>query len=965
MPKTNEIAFNVRLLDVLQTKHPSWRDHVGVEQRDVLRETALQPDIVIRPPGGVPVIIETEFMPARSVEADATARLGKFLEYNGDLIEQTIAVQIPQELSRAPQKDLKRLIEAAEFRYCTFSLQEKDTVVRWPSEGWLTGSIDDLAACIENVALSERLLAEGTQILEQSIGETAGKLRETASIHALERMAQSLHQEDGEQTSRMAMAIVANALVFHTAIVDAHGIPTIDELRIPGRNDVSKSRLLECWQHILDNINYYPIFRIASDLLLPIADSTAHVVLNRLAQAASDLAGLGATTLHDLSGRMFQRLIADRKFLATFYTLPTSAALLGELAVSRLDAVTDWSNPNALTRLQVADLACGTGTLLSAAYRALASRHRRTGGDDQVLHTQMMEHVLIAADIMPAATHLTASMLSSTHPGTTFGNTRVHTLPYGQQSQEKRHTMALGALDLIEDDTAPSLFGTGIHVARGTGADMEAEGSQDMILPSETADLVIMNPPFTRPTNHEKAEVPVPSFAGLGTSEDEQQAMSKRLAQIRRQLVNPVGHGNAGLASNFIDLAHVKTKPGGVLALVLPAAFVSGSSWKDARRLLESKYKDLVVLTIAAHGQTDRAFSADTGMAEALVVANKCRGGQQGCGETLFVNLYHRPHNLAEAFETARAVSHLSPQDRQGRLNVGNHQTIGTYIRAPLSQGGCASLRETTLADTALGLEAGRLRLPQGYSTPLSTIHLGAIGKIGLLHRDISGTTNGAPRGPFEIIPIQGVPQYPVLWSHDAQRERSLVVLPDSEGEVRHGCDAQAVSVWKRTASRLHFNLDFRINSQSLTACLTPTKAIGGTAWPNFIPSQDKWILPLVLWANTTLGLLAFWWIGTRQQQGRARLTITQLPRLTVLDPRHLSEGQIAQAEDIFEAFKGAEFLPANEAYRDDARKALDRAVLVDMLRLSEATLEPLSILRDQWCAEPSVHGGKSTRIDV
>ena len=657
MPKTNEIAFNVPLSDVLQTKHPRWRDQVGVEQRDVLRETALQPDIVIRPPGGVPVILETEFMPAHTVEEDAKARLGKFLQDNGALIEQTIAIQVPQELSRAQQGDiLKRQIEAAEFRYCTFSLQKTDTPMRWPSEGWLVGSIDDLATCIENVSLSERLLTEGSQILEQSIGEAAGKLRETASIHALERMAQSLYQEDGEQTSRMAMAIIANALVFHTAIVDAHGIPTIDELRIPGRNDVSKSRLLECWQHILDNINYYPIFRIASDLLLPIADSTANAVLNRLAQAASDLAGLGATTLHDLSGRMFQRLIADRKFLATFYTLPTSAALLGELAVSRLDAVTDWSNPDALTHLQIADLACGTGTLLLAAYRALASRHRRTGGDDQVLHTQMMERALIAADIMPAATHLTASMLSSTHPGTTFGKTCVHTLPYGRQSQEKRHTMALGALDLIKEDTAPSLFGTGIHVARGTGADVVAEGSQDMILPPETADLVIMNPPFTRPTNHEKAEVPVPSFAGLGTSKEEQQAMAKRLAEIRRRLANPVGHGNAGLASNFIDLAHVKTRPGGVLALVLPAACVSGSSWKNARRLLESKYKDLVVLTIAAHGQTDRAFSADTGMAEALVVANKCRGGQQGCGETLFVNLYHRPRSLAEAFEMARAV---------------------------------------------------------------------------------------------------------------------------------------------------------------------------------------------------------------------------------------------------------------------------------------------------------------------
>ena len=966
MPKTNEIAFNVRLLDVLQTKHPRWRDHVGVEQRDVLRETALQPDIVIRPPGGVPVIIETEFMPARSVEADATARLGKFLEYNGDLIEQIIAVQVPQELSRAPQKDLERLIEAAEFRYCTFSLQEKDTVVRWPSEGWLIGSIDDLATCIENVALSERLLAEGTQILEQSIGEAAGKLRETASIHALERMAQSLHQEDGEQTSRMAMAIVANALVFHTAIVDAHGIETIDELRIPGRNDVSKSRLLACWQHILDNINYYPIFRIASDLLLPIADSTAHAVLNRLAQAAGDLAGLGATTLHDLSGRMFQRLIADRKFLATFYTLPTSAALLGELAVSRLNAVTDWSNPDALTRLQVADLACGTGTLLSAAYRALASRHRRIDGDDQVLHTKMMERALIAADIMPAATHLTASMLSSTHPGTTFGNTRVHTLPYGQQSQEKRHTMALGALDLIEDDTAPSLFGTGIHVARGTGADVEAEGSQDMILPSETADLVIMNPPFTRPTNHEKAEVPVPSFAGLGTSKDEQQAMAKRLAEIRRRLANPVGHGNAGLASNFVDLAHSKTKLGGILALVLPAVCLSGSSWKSVRRLLENEYKDLTVLSIAAHGQTDRAFSADTGMAEVLVVATKQRDRRnKEPGETLFVNLYHRPHSLAEAFEIARAVSRLSSEVRQGRLCIGDEETVGTYIRGPLSQGGCASLRETTLADTALGLAAGMLRLPQGYSTPLSTVRLGTIGKTGLLHRDISGTTNGAPRGPFEIIPIQGVPQYPVLWGHDAQRERSLVVLPDSEGEVRPDCDAHAIEVWNTTASRLHFNLDFQVNSQSLTACLTPAKTIGGRAWPNIIPARDEWTVPLVLWSNTTLGLLAFWWIGSRQQQGRAILTITQLPSLMVLDPRTLSKKQIAQAEVIFERFKKAKFLPANEAYRDDTRKALDRAVLVDLLRLPETTLEPLSILRDQWCTEPSVHGGKSTRIDV
>ena len=91
-------------------------------------------------------------------------------------------------------------------------------------------------------------------------------------------------------------------------------------------------------------------------------------------------------------------------------------------------------------------------------------------------------------------------------------------------------------------------------------------------------------------------------------------------------------------------------------------------------------------------------------------------------------------------------------------------------------------------------------------------------------------------------------------------------------------------------------------------------------------------------------------------------LTITQLPRLTVLDPRALSQEKLAQAEAIFEQFKKAEFLPANEAYQDDARQALDRAVLVDLLSLPEAVLDPLDTLRDQWCAEPSVHGGKKTR---
>ena len=42
-----------------------------------------------------------------------------------------------------------------------------------------------------------------------------------------------------------------------------------------------------------------------------------------------------------------------------------------------------------------------------------------------------MEHVLTGLDVMPAATHLTCSMLSSAHPSLAYGESQIHTMPYG------------------------------------------------------------------------------------------------------------------------------------------------------------------------------------------------------------------------------------------------------------------------------------------------------------------------------------------------------------------------------------------------------------------------------------------------------------------------------------------------------------------------------------------------------
>ena len=222
---------------------------------------------------------------------------------------------------------------------------------------------------------------------------------------------------------------------------------------------------------------------------------------------------------------------------------------------------------------------------------------------------------------------------------------------------------------------------------------------------------------------------------------------------------------------------------------------------------------------------------------------------------------------------------------------------------------------------------------------------------------------SGKANGPFDIRrPFRSGAQYPSLWAHDASRERLLVVEPDSRGEVREGMQDKAVAVWE-TATRLHFNRDFQLNSQSLAACLTPELTIGGRAWPNFrVDGAPRCEEALALWANTTPGLISFWWIAGRQQQGRAILTISQLPRLTALDVRTLDDEQLEQGERLYADFAGRDFLPANEAYRDETRQALDRAMLCGLLGLPESILDPLTALRLQWCEEPSVHGGKPTR---
>ena len=106
----------------------------------------------------------------------------------------------------------------------------------------------------------------------------------------------------------------------------------------------------------------------------------------------------------------------------------------------------------------------------------------------------MMENSLTACDVLPSAVHLTASMLSSTHPRQGYDGSRTIVAQYGRTDDGG---VSLGSLDLLAGNgevkpLIPLHSGTAVT---GTG---EARTELGVDMPPASQDLVIMNPPFTR-----------------------------------------------------------------------------------------------------------------------------------------------------------------------------------------------------------------------------------------------------------------------------------------------------------------------------------------------------------------------------------------------------------------------------------------------------------------------------------
>ena len=965
----HEDTITAKIVDILETMRSTW--NVEPQNTQTFLRESQRPDVTVKERGLEPVVIEVKIDepngPNLRGEAQARKHLGKQLT-SYERVTTAMALRLPHRFRDTPHRELAdALCRAEDLHYVLLSGDTLENIHRFPNEGWIKGSLIDIATAIRVGAIPTSKVANAAYDLEHGVNETAILLE--AARHERPKIGQQLeeilHQKACEQTSRMAMLIITNAFVFQSTLAGTSGmenVPSLRQLR-PLEERLNSDEILEAWNSIRQ-VNYRPIFDVASKLIVALLtdDRLVGRVLWLLRNTAQKLIDRGLEQVHELAGIVFQRLIVDRQFIKTYYTRPESVTLLAALVLpdSILMNGDFGAVRKSLSECKVADFACGTGALLNGVYQQLLSLYERAGGNGKDIHRHMVENNLVGCDIMPNASHLTASLIASNFPEIKIGKTQIDVMEYGTRRADGQY--ALGALDLIENPEGTLSLGL-INTERVRGDASQDNAAQPEFRHGEM-DIVVDNPPFTRPgadNNSQNPDVPTTLFG------DRDADIAAEMRRTLREMENSIGNSSAGFGSYFVDLADKALKPNGIMGFVLPIIALTSPNWQKVRNLWTQAYYDVVIVTIADAEIANCAFSADTNMAECLVVARK--GRTENTGRGTFVCLHRRPDSQLEALEIAKGIHSLrnvrqleEPPIGGNSIQVGD-ELIGSTLNCPLQDVWAVSrIREFSLMQCAYQLANGHIWLPQQQER--IEISMTSVDKIATIY---SYEHRRKSAGPFDIITGASEEDlYPGLWHVNTENQRALIVSPDCHGIIRSNSWDRAQQVLENIG-RVHHNVALHFNTNSLAVLFTERPTIGVNLLPTLKFDNPLYDYVWTLWGNSTLGMLCYWMHSAKRQAGRGWIRLTSLRSMPTLDIRHLDDTALQNARCIFEEIKHRDMLPFHQMIEDEVRQELDRLLLSDVLGFDEETYPEvhigLGVLRERLCAEPSIHGGRLSRV--
>ena len=668
------------------------------------------------------------------------------------------------------------------------------------------------------------------------------------------------------------------------------------------------SAFIDAWTLILA-LDYKPIFQTARAALRACPPDPAFAdAVRETARAALVVSAKIAGLRHDLLGRIFHTVLDTARYDGSFYTTTAAATLLAALAIRK--DMCDWTDPNAIARLRIIDPACGTGTLLMAA----AERIRELSPDlrnDESVASALIEQVLCGYDVNLTATHMAATTLGLLSPTTRFRNMKIGRAFLGVDDDGQTF---LGSLEFL--DQQPKL----IPWPNGGQAFAQVDDGDDMAHP-DPADLVIMNPPFTRDSlRHDQF-----------SKEDEKKLKDREKLLFSKKPVHLSGNG-----STFLFLADFLIKrESATIAVILPLVGATNYSTAEMRKMLGQRYH---VDTIVTSHDPDRIyFSENTSIGEMLVVFRRWPDTNKRKPPTRVVNLARNPSTPADALAVAWAVE-------EGTVEEMAYGTVQEWTESRIRDGnwGAVQFLSPYLCEKFDELRTGRLFVPVTLDTVAE-----------------AGPAGQGIRGTFDRSSMPGVGAMVALWHHKTEVIQSMAAKTDVEIVAKPGKERQAKNLWKRRGT-LMLPTRVRLNTMRMLSVLLDAPALG-SAWVPCRPKvggieSEALERALCVYLNSSIGVLALLGDRSNKVPSYPQFSMDDLHKLIVPDFSAV-DGAVARLAKAYDAHAKEALLPLPSMDDCPTRRALDDAV-VEALGVDAETV---AAIRRSLAAEPSITGKRYT----
>ena len=725
-----------------------------------------------------------------------------------------------------------------------------------------------------------------------------------------------------DKAAKRALLVIATAVMFH-AKLDAY----LARMRPEYDSRVSESESFtgewpplmahrcveasdplgafrDAWNSILA-LDYKPIFQTARAALRACPPDPAFAdAVRESAQAALAVSGNIAGLRHDLLGRIFHTVLDSARYDGSFYTTTAAATLLAALAIR--EDMCDWSDPEAVSRLRIIDPACGTGTLLMAA----AERIRDLSPDlrdDESVGSALIEQVLYGYDVNVTATHMAATTLGLLSPTTRFRKMKIGRAFLGVDDDGRAF---LGSLEFL--DQQPKL----IPWPNGGQAFSQVENGENMANP-DPADLVIMNPPFTRDSlRHDQF-----------SKEHEKKLKDREKELFSKKPVHLSGNGSAFLVlSDFL----IKRESASI-AVVLPLVGATNYSTADMRKMLAQRYHIETIVT--SHDPERIYFSENTNIGEMLLVLRRWHDTSKGKPPTRVVNLARNPETPADAISVVLAIEN-------GTVGTNGYGSVQQWPASRIKEGnwGAVQFLSPYLCEKFDDLRTGRIFTP---------VTLGEIAEVGPAGQGIRGT--------FDRSSIPGSGGMEALWHHKTDVIQYMAADTDTHIVAKPGKERQAKNLWERRGvlmlpTRLFLKttrvLSARLNIPALGSAWVPCK-------PNTADIETEALeKALCVYLNSSIGILALLGGRSNKKPTYPQFSMDDLHKIIVPDFAAIGGAAVRLAE-AYDAYAKDALLPLPHMDDCPTRRALDDAV-VDALGVDAETV---ASIRRSLAAEPSVTG--------